>query len=400
MGGLPDECVAFVRRSRLKPQPGRAGPAPRRSGPAIRLGFPGIPCAPSPLHPLEPHGCNGGARRYSPPPKPAASNRRKLHRMSLSDPLMQTLTLVVPLILIFYLLIWRPQQQRMKQMKDMMENVRRGDTVVTAGGIVGRVAKPPKKDDPEITVEIADNVQVRVLQEHACRKCVRRTRRQTPRATRARPDAADSHLEPGHYGAHPVLRHSSSRCRMLCPDLVLAKFRIPAFQHGYARPRSAGRLAIAARGRTRPGAEGRIEIPDWAISAVGLRKAHIGYTCCPPRPIPFRSAFSTRTVMPMPRHALESERRRWRLALAAAHANTISRARQQRAGHEDDRCLQDQHQATIYSARSSKSCAAASTISARAKPSIERQGDDRIVDPGPGPAGSDALKASSARRRA
>ena len=83
--------------------------------------------------------------------------------MSLSDPLMQTLTLVVPLILIFYLLIWRPQQQRMKQMKDMTENVRRGDTVVTAGGILGKVAKPPQKDDPEITVEIADNVQVRVL---------------------------------------------------------------------------------------------------------------------------------------------------------------------------------------------------------------------------------------------
>jgi preprotein translocase subunit YajC len=83
--------------------------------------------------------------------------------MSLSDPLMQTLTLVVPLILIFYLLIWRPQQQRAKQMKDMLENMRRGDTVVTAGGILGRVAKPPQKDDPEVTVEIADNVQVRVL---------------------------------------------------------------------------------------------------------------------------------------------------------------------------------------------------------------------------------------------
>jgi preprotein translocase subunit YajC len=83
--------------------------------------------------------------------------------MSLSDPLMQTLTLVVPLILIFYLLIWRPQQQRAKQMREMMEKVSRGDTVVTAGGIIGKVAKPPKQDDPEITVEIADNVQVRVL---------------------------------------------------------------------------------------------------------------------------------------------------------------------------------------------------------------------------------------------
>jgi len=83
--------------------------------------------------------------------------------MSLSDPLMQTLTLVVPLILIFYLLIWRPQQQRAKQMKDMLENMRRGDTVVTAGGILGRIAKPPQKDETEVTVEIADNVQVRVL---------------------------------------------------------------------------------------------------------------------------------------------------------------------------------------------------------------------------------------------
>jgi preprotein translocase subunit YajC len=83
--------------------------------------------------------------------------------MSLSDPMIQTLTLVVPLLAIFYLLIWRPQQQRVKQMRDMVENMRRGDTVITAGGIVGRIAKPPQKDDQEVVVEIADNVQVRVL---------------------------------------------------------------------------------------------------------------------------------------------------------------------------------------------------------------------------------------------
>jgi len=83
--------------------------------------------------------------------------------MSLSDPMIQTLTLVVPLLAIFYLLIWRPQQQRVKQMRDMVENMRRGDTVVTAGGIVGRIAKPPQKDDQEVVVEIADDVQVRVL---------------------------------------------------------------------------------------------------------------------------------------------------------------------------------------------------------------------------------------------
>ena len=64
---------------------------------------------------------------------------------------------------VFYFLIIRPQQQRTKQLKDMVDNVRRGDTVVTAGGVVGRVAKVPQKEDTEITVEIADNVQIRVV---------------------------------------------------------------------------------------------------------------------------------------------------------------------------------------------------------------------------------------------
>jgi preprotein translocase subunit YajC len=67
---------------------------------------------------------------------------------------------IIPII---YFLILRPQQQRVKQHRQMVEDVRRGDTVVTAGGIVGRVAKPPQKDDTEITVEIADNVQIRVV---------------------------------------------------------------------------------------------------------------------------------------------------------------------------------------------------------------------------------------------
>jgi preprotein translocase subunit YajC len=78
----------------------------------------------------------------------------------------QTLITFAPLIFIFaimYFLMIRPQQQRMKELRNMVENVRRGDTVVTAGGIVGRVTKAPVKDDPEVTVEIADNVQVRVI---------------------------------------------------------------------------------------------------------------------------------------------------------------------------------------------------------------------------------------------
>ncbi|HKD48716.1 MAG TPA: preprotein translocase subunit YajC [Rhizomicrobium sp.] len=82
--------------------------------------------------------------------------------MNMSDPMFQTLTLIVPMLAIFYFLLWRPQQQRAKQLREQIDNLRRGDTVVTAG-IVGRVAKASNKDDPEILVEIADNVQVKVL---------------------------------------------------------------------------------------------------------------------------------------------------------------------------------------------------------------------------------------------
>jgi preprotein translocase subunit YajC len=71
---------------------------------------------------------------------------------------------LVPLVImavIFYFLLIRPQQQRMKAHRAMIEAVKRGDTVVTAGGILGKVAKV--KDDGEVLVEVAENVQVRVL---------------------------------------------------------------------------------------------------------------------------------------------------------------------------------------------------------------------------------------------
>jgi preprotein translocase subunit YajC len=76
----------------------------------------------------------------------------------------QFLTSLIPLVLlfgIFYFLIIRPQQQRMKAHQAMVAAVKRGDTVVTAGGLIGKVSKV--KDDGELLVEIADNVQVRVL---------------------------------------------------------------------------------------------------------------------------------------------------------------------------------------------------------------------------------------------
>jgi preprotein translocase subunit YajC len=67
----------------------------------------------------------------------------------------------VPFILIFvimWFLIIRPQQRRAKEHQEMIKNVRRGDTVVTAGGIVGRVARV--SDDAEVDVEIADGAMI------------------------------------------------------------------------------------------------------------------------------------------------------------------------------------------------------------------------------------------------
>jgi preprotein translocase subunit YajC len=71
---------------------------------------------------------------------------------------------LVPILLmfvIFYVLLLRPQQQRQKALREMIANLRRGDTIVTSGGIIGKVTKV--KDDNEIEVEIADNTRVRVI---------------------------------------------------------------------------------------------------------------------------------------------------------------------------------------------------------------------------------------------
>jgi preprotein translocase subunit YajC len=71
---------------------------------------------------------------------------------------------LVPFLLIFvimWFLIIRPQQRRVKEHQEMVKNVRRGDTVVTTGGIVGKVTKAT--DDPELEVEIADGVRVKLV---------------------------------------------------------------------------------------------------------------------------------------------------------------------------------------------------------------------------------------------
>jgi preprotein translocase subunit YajC len=68
---------------------------------------------------------------------------------------------LVFIFVIFYFLLIRPQMTARKKHMEMVSNVRRGDTVVTAGGIIGKVTKVLEGD--EIMVELADNVQVKVV---------------------------------------------------------------------------------------------------------------------------------------------------------------------------------------------------------------------------------------------
>ena len=70
----------------------------------------------------------------------------------------------LPLILIFaimYFLLIRPQQKKAKEHQAMVAGVRRGDQVITQGGLIGKVTKV--KEEAEVEVEIAEGVKVRVV---------------------------------------------------------------------------------------------------------------------------------------------------------------------------------------------------------------------------------------------
>jgi preprotein translocase subunit YajC len=77
-----------------------------------------------------------------------------------NDMLLQLLPFAL-IFVIMYFLILRPQQQKAKQHQNMVKSLRRGDTVITSGGLVGRVTKVV--DDDQIEVEISDGVRVRQM---------------------------------------------------------------------------------------------------------------------------------------------------------------------------------------------------------------------------------------------
>ena len=67
----------------------------------------------------------------------------------------------VVIFVIMYFLILRPQQKRQKEQRLMVQSAKRGDTIVTSGGLVGKITK--STDDNEVEVEIAPNVRVRLV---------------------------------------------------------------------------------------------------------------------------------------------------------------------------------------------------------------------------------------------
>ena len=79
-----------------------------------------------------------------------------------SDFLVQLFPLVL-IFIVFYFLLIRPQQSKMKAQREMLAGVKRGDRVVTGGGIIGLVTKVIS--DNELQVELAEGVRVRVLKQ-------------------------------------------------------------------------------------------------------------------------------------------------------------------------------------------------------------------------------------------
>ena len=76
---------------------------------------------------------------------------------------MEQIGAFLPLILIFgvfYILLIRPQQRKVKQHREMINNLRRGDKIITSGGIIGTINKV--NDNREILLQISENVEIKI----------------------------------------------------------------------------------------------------------------------------------------------------------------------------------------------------------------------------------------------
>ena len=78
------------------------------------------------------------------------------------EQLMSSIMMFGLIFVVFYFILIRPQQQKFKKHEAMIANIARGDKVVTAGGIIGKVTKVEKEQNT-LSIEIADNVEIKVI---------------------------------------------------------------------------------------------------------------------------------------------------------------------------------------------------------------------------------------------
>lgn len=115
---------------------------------------------------------------------PAHAQAADAAAAGVSSGLVQFLPLVL-IFVVFYFLLIRPQQKRMKTHREMLANIRRGDSVVTSGGIIGMVTRV---QDNELQVEISDGVKVKVARDMIANV---NAKTETPKAVKDKKDVKE-----------------------------------------------------------------------------------------------------------------------------------------------------------------------------------------------------------------
>ena len=85
---------------------------------------------------------------------------------SILDQVLQMLPMFVMIVVIFYFVIYRPQKQQREKHKTMLSDLKKGDKVVTTGGILGTVTNLGKET---VTLQVAENAKIKVMREHIAR---------------------------------------------------------------------------------------------------------------------------------------------------------------------------------------------------------------------------------------
>jgi preprotein translocase subunit YajC len=163
---------------------------------------------------------------------------------------------LVPFILIFvimYFLIIRPQQRRVKEHREMISAIRRGDVVVTAGGLIGKVVRVVS--DGEVKIEIADGVQVRAVKSTLAEVRAR----SEPVRERARHEPEGDDEDDGGESRSGETPDNRRPAGIAQAAIQFARKFGPAPQRADAPPSAEGRKSAAKgqQGRTRPKNKGQ-----------------------------------------------------------------------------------------------------------------------------------------------